>query len=238
MKKAAICLIIIAMVGGFGFAPIVQAKAKLGIVIYKDNPGQQVPTRELVNQWAKDNNVDVDITIGGHANRLTIATTALEGGTGPDLILLADYEPNLFANGLLDVTDLAAKIGKECGGWYPMSEQIGSADGKWNALPIYMYMHMMMYRKDIFESAGAKVPENWDEFRSAMEKVKKANLGLQPFGVSYGRSFDAQLFLISLIVSNGGKILSDDGKSVAFNSPETVKAIKYAVDLLLFEISA
>lgn len=232
MRKVLIGLLVLGMVLVLGLFSYSDAQApKLGIVVYKDNPNQHIPTTELVNRWAKENNVQVDITIGGHANRLTIATTALEGGTGPDIIILADYEPNLFSKGLLDVSDLATKIGEQNGGWYPIAKEIGTADGQWKALPIYIYMHMMLYRKDVLEAVKAKVPQTWDEFRTVLKKIKASKLKIQPFGVAYGRSFDGQQFLISVILSNGGQVLSSDGKKVVFNSPETVKGLKYVISL-------
>jgi multiple sugar transport system substrate-binding protein len=204
---------------------------ELGVVVYQDNPGQHVPTTELVEQWATEKGVKVNITTAGHANRRTIITTALEGGTGPDIIILADYEPHLYAEGLLDLSDLAQKIGQENGGWYPIAEQIGNVQGTWKALPIYIYMHLMMYRRDILQSVGAAVPDTWNDFRDVLQKIKNAGLNIQPFGVSYGRSFDGQQFLISRILSGGGRVLSEDGKKVVFDSPETVAALQYVVDL-------
>lgn len=169
--------------------------------------------------------------MGGHANRLTIATTALEGGTGPDILMLADFEPTLFAKGLLDLSDIAEKIGAQGGGWYPIAKEIGVVDGKWVGLPIYIYMHEMFYRKDVLDSVGAKVPQTWDEFRATLKKIKDSGAKIQPFGVAYGRSFDGAQFLYSVILSNGAQVLSDDGKRIVFNSPETVKSLKYVVDL-------
>ena len=232
MKKVTISLLAVGLFVALGLFPISQAQAaNLGIVVYKDNPMQHEPTIKLVNRWAKENNVDVDITIGGHANRLTLATTALEGGTGPDLLMLADYEPNLFARGLLDVSDIADEIGKKGGGWYPIAREIGTAEGRWKALPIYLYMHEMMYRKDVLEAVGAKVPDTWDEFRTVLKRIKDSDLKIQPFGVAFGRSFDGQQFLISVIMSHGGRVLSDDGTKVVFNSPETVKGLEYVIGL-------
>ena len=207
MRKIGLSLLVLGVILGFAFSSVSQAQApRLGIVVYKDNPNQHIPTTELVNRWAKENNVQVDITIGGHSNRLTINTTALEGGTGPDILMLADFEPNLFSKGLLDLSDIAEKIGAQCGGWFPISKEIGTADGQWKSLPIYIYMHEMMYRKDILQAVGAKVPQTWDEFRAVLKKIKNAKLKIQPFGVAYGRSFDGQQFLISVILSNGGQV--------------------------------
>ena len=67
MKKVAVLLIAIGIIAVLGLSSVSQAQQpKLGIVVYKDNPNQHIPTTELVNRWAKENNVQVDITIGGH----------------------------------------------------------------------------------------------------------------------------------------------------------------------------
>lgn len=232
MRKLAIGLLVLGVVVGLGLsAPASAQQPRIGIEVYKDNPNQHIPTMELVNRWAKENNVQVDITMGGHANRLTLATTALEGGTGPDILMLADFEPTLFAKGLLDLSDIAEKIGAQGGGWYPIAKEIGTVDGKWVALPIYIYMHEMHYRKDVLDSVGAKVPQTWDEFRTVLKKIKDSGAKIQPFGIAYARSFDGAQFLYSVILSNGGQVLSNDGKRIVFNSPETVKSLKYVVDL-------
>ncbi|MEM2385400.1 MAG: extracellular solute-binding protein [Candidatus Bathyarchaeia archaeon] len=204
---------------------------QLGIVVYQDQPGQHVPTIELIKRWARENNVDVQITTITHGTRLVTATTAIEGGTGPDIIMLSNYEPALFAEALLDLSDVAIELGQENGGWFPICEVLGKVAGQWKALPIYAYMHQMMYRRDVLEQLGLPVPETWDEFRSTLLAIKNAGLSIIPFGVSYARSFDGQQFLIGLIMAYGGRVLSEDGSKVVFNSPETVEALKFAAGL-------
>jgi len=205
--------------------------APLQVMIYKDNPGQQVPTEALVKKWAQDNNKKVQISVSDYKVRTTAVTTALEGGTGPDILVLADFEPYQYAKGLLDVTDLANKIAAEDGGWYPISKTIGDVNGTWKALPVYIYSQMLLYRKDLLQKAGVSVPKTWAEFSSALQKLKDAHEGVTPFGISLSRSFDGQQFLTSIILSNGGRVLSPDGSKIAFNSPETVKALSYVIGL-------
>ena len=204
---------------------------KLGVVVYQDNPGQQTPTTELVNQWAKDNGVQVDITTVTHSNRQTVLTTALEAGSGPDLLILSNYDPYLFADGLLDISDLGQKLADENGGWYPIAEHLGKVDGTWRAFPTYVYMHQMLYRKSALDKAGVEVPDTWDQFRAALQALKDSNQDMEPFGVSYGRSFDGQQFLLGILLGYGSQVLSDDGSKVVFDSPETVKGLEYAVQL-------
>ncbi len=222
------------LVLALGAAPAVYAAGhnQLEVVVYRDNPGQHGPTQELVKQWAEENNTTVKITMAGHSTRRTIITTALEGASGPDILIMANFEGFLYGDGLMDISDLAEEIGKANGGWYDISVSMGKIDGVWKALPIYNYPHMMLYRRDMFEAAGVSVPDTWADFRKTLQGLKDSKaVKATPFGISIGRSFDGQQFLVALILSHGGKVLSDDGSKVVFNSPETVAALKYVIDL-------
>lgn len=222
--------LVVSLVVGISLS-LLGANPRIGVVVYQDNPGQHVPTIELINKWAAEKGIEVQITTVTHATRTTVATTALEGATGPDIIVLANFEPALFADALLDVSDLAEELSQANGGWFPICEELGKIAGTWRALPIYAYMHQMMYRRDVLQQVGMDVPQTWDEFRTVLQAIKNAGLGITPFGVSYGRSFDGQQFLIGVIMSYGGRVLNEDGTKVVFNSPETVAGLKYVVDL-------
>ena len=203
---------------------------QLGIVVYRDNPGQHVPTIEIVNQCAEELGVDTEITMITHSNRQTVLTTALEAGTGPDILMLSNYDPYLYQGSLLDLSGLAEQLGEENGGWYPIAEMIGNVDGTWRALPTYIYMHQLLYLKDVFEQAGVEVPDTWEEFRTALQTIKDAGVSVAPFGVAYGRSFDGQQFLLGVLLGYGSEVLNEEGE-VVFNSPETVQGLQYVVDL-------
>lgn len=202
----------------------------VGIVVYRDNPGQHVPTQEIVQQCSADQGITADITMITHSNRQTVLTTALEAGSGPDILMLSNYDPYLFSDSLLDVSEIAAQLGEENGGWYPIAEQIGNVEGTWRALPTYIYMHQLLYLKDAFEQAGVEVPDTWDEYRDALQAIRDSDVDLEPLGVSYGRSFDGQQFLLGILLGYGSQVLDDEG-NVVFNSPETIQGLQYAIDL-------
>jgi len=223
-----LAIVVVSMMGALAVA---EENPEIGIMVYRDNPGQHEPTIELVNQWAKEKGVKVNITIAGHSDRQTVVTTTLEAGSGPDILFFADFEPHLYIDALMDVSDLARDIAEENGGWFPIAEIIGKAGEEWKALPIYIYMHQMIYRKDIIEKAGTEVPQTWEGFRIVLQKIKELDVDIEPFGVAFGRSFDGQQFLISVILANGGRVLSPDGSEVVFDSPETVEALKYVIDI-------
>jgi multiple sugar transport system substrate-binding protein len=211
------------------------AEAPLHIQVYQDNPGQQIPTQALVKEWAAKNNEKVEITVVTNATRLTGVTTALESGAGPDILVLYNVEPQQYSDSLLDLTDIGNELGRENGGWYPIAETYGKVDGKWKMFPVYLLGQMVLYRKDMLADAGVTIPENvsWAQFRQGLVALKsRLPSDVLPFGISMGRSFDGQQFLLARTMAEGGKILSDDGKRIVWNSPESVRALRYMVDLV------
>jgi multiple sugar transport system substrate-binding protein len=208
-----------------------QGRPQLGVMVLKDQPGQDVPTIQLINAWASQRNVDVKTTTVTFSVLDTTTATSLQGHAGPDVVILSNYGAYLYSDALLDVSDLADNLGRTNGGWYPIAERLAVVDGAWRCLPVYMYMHMFFYREDVFEKARVAVPATWDEFRTALQKIKRANTGVAPFGIAYGRSFDGQQFLLGVLWGLGGDVLSPDGKKVVLNSPKTVEALEYVVSL-------
>src|SRR5215468_2083958 len=62
-------------------------------------------------------------------------TAAMQSGAGPDIMHMLHNWPHLYANGLLDVSDLAEWQSKEQGPFYAQSETYVKVGGKFMALP-------------------------------------------------------------------------------------------------------
>src|SRR5881396_1736471 len=45
-------------------------------------------------------------------------TAAVQSGSGPDIVIVANNHPLLYENALVDVSDVAEEIGGKQGGWY------------------------------------------------------------------------------------------------------------------------
>jgi multiple sugar transport system substrate-binding protein len=200
-------------------------------MLLKDNPGQDVPTQAQVQDWAKQNNVDVDIQVITLGNLQAKVTPTMESGSGPDVMVLQGYGPRLYSDSLLDVSDVAKEIDQKNGGFFDIAKDVGNIDGQWKAIPAYFYMHQVLYRKDVLEKVGEKAPQTWEDFARVAKKIKDAKLGVAPFGVAYGTSDDGNQFVQGVLWSYGSKMISADGKTVTFDSPETVAGLKFVVDL-------
>ncbi len=86
----------------------------------------------------------------------------------------------------------------------------------------------LLYNKKVFDAAGVAYPTNdwtWDDLRTAAKKLTDPSKNTYGLGFSVSGSEDTTWHFWPLLWQNGGKILSDDGQSATFNSPEGVKAL-------------
>jgi ABC-type glycerol-3-phosphate transport system substrate-binding protein len=157
-------------------------------------------------------------------------TSGIQSGSGADIIMAFGNWPQLYAESVTDVADLAEEIGKQQGGYYDVSRQVATVGNKWIGVPWAAGGGLMAYRASWFEEVGSKgFPGTWEEFREAGKKLKAKG---RPIGQTAGHTFgDAPGWWYPFLWSWGGKEVEADGKTVVLNSKETVESIKYAVAL-------
>ncbi|WP_334075602.1 MULTISPECIES: ABC transporter substrate-binding protein [Paenibacillus] len=99
----------------------------------------------------------------------------------------------------------------------------GQVDGKQYFLPMYGTTQVMYYRKDKFEKAGVK-PEDiktWEDLAEAAKAMTEKSGGKTTV---YGwEPMWGEGNMIDAVLSKGGRILSEDGKTVLIDSPEWVE---------------
>jgi ABC-type glycerol-3-phosphate transport system substrate-binding protein len=158
-------------------------------------------------------------------------TSAIQSGSGPDIIMALNNWPQLYAASLADVSDLAEELGKAGGGYYDICKTVGMYGGKWIGVPWCVGGGLVAYRKSWLAEAGSPdgFPKTWDEYRTVGKKLKAAG---HPYGQTAGHTFgDAPGWWYPYLWSWGGKEVEADGKTVAINTKETVESVKFAVPL-------
>ena len=157
-------------------------------------------------------------------------TSAIQSGSGADIIMAISNWPQLYGDSLADASDVAEEIGKAQGGYYDVSKQVATVGNKWIGVPWTAGGGLISWRKSWFEEVGHdKFPETWDTFRDAGKKLKAKG---RPIGQTAGHTFgDAPGWWYPFLWSWGGKEVEADGKTVVLNSKETVELIKFAVAL-------
>jgi len=156
------------------------------------------------------------------------ATASIQSGSGPDIILLLNNYPHLYASAGVDVSALAEEVAKAQGGIYAPAVRLNKVGGKWVSMPWSLVPALIAYRKSWFEEVGAKTfPKTWQEYHAVGKKLKAAK---RPIGQTLGNTFgDAPTFTYPLLWSFGGQEVDAKGK-VALNSKSTLASVKFMVE--------
>ena len=153
-------------------------------------------------------------------------TSAIQSGSGPDIICGLNNWPQLYAESVANVDDVADAIGKAQGGFYTESRVVANNGKKWLGVPWCVLGAMIVYRKSWFAEVGyAKFPETWEDYRAAGKKLKAKG---RPIGQTLGHTFgDAPTFTYPYLWSWGGKEVEANGKKVVLNSKATIESVKF-----------
>src|SRR5438045_5720008 len=185
----------------------------------------QLLRKELIPEGEKVLGIKINLeTVNGNELRPRIAAH-IQAGAGPDLVMLFNDHPQLYAASLVDMSDVAEAVGKADGGYYPLVKS-NSNDGKnWIYMPWTIVGGMIAYRKSWFEEVGSpEFPDTWEKYRDVGAKLKAKGL---PLGQTLGHTFgDAPTFTYPYLWSWGGKEVEADGK-VVINSKETLESVKF-----------
>ena len=190
----------------------------------------QLLKNQIVQECKKATGINLKVETVNANDLQSRITSAIQSGAGADIIMALGNWPQLYAESLADVSDLADEIGKAQGGYYDICKRVATVGDKWICLPWTVGGGLVAYRKSWFQEVGHdKFPANWDTYRDAGRKLKAKG---RPYGQTAGHTFgDAPGWWYPYLWSWGGKEVEADGKTVVLNSKETVESIKYAVAL-------
>ena len=190
----------------------------------------QLLRREIAGECEKALGVKLNVeTINANDIQARI-TSAIQSGSGPDIVCALNNWPQLYTESVTDVGDVADELGKAQGGFYETSKLVANDGRKWVAVPWSIVSLQIAYRKSWFEEVGfggGKFPQTWEEYREAGKKLKAKS---RPIGQTLGHTFgDAPAFSYPYLWSWGGKEVEADGKTVVLNSKETIESVKFMV---------
>jgi sorbitol/mannitol transport system substrate-binding protein len=107
-----------------------------------------------------------------------------------------------------------------------------SADGKLYAVPFYGESSFLMYRKDLFQQAGLKMPDRptWTQVAEFARKLKtRDRAGICLRGLP---GWGEQLAPLDTVINTFGGRWYDDDWNAQLTSPATAKAVKFYLDLI------
>ncbi|HUQ41786.1 MAG TPA: substrate-binding domain-containing protein [Candidatus Limnocylindrales bacterium] len=181
--------------------------------------------------WGSKNGVTVKIDRIPQADLPARFATEVASKSGHDLVAhFANGLPALFTDSLVDITDIADRAATKYGGWLPAGEAIGKVKGKWYGYPDFLVPFLSAWRTDLWKAAGFTKDhlETWEDLIAMAPKLKAAG---NPVGTAVSQTSDSEHTWRSLMWSHGAYEFSQDGKTIAIDSPETRSVLNMAKTL-------
>ena len=167
------------------------------------------------------------------SNEMTARVQAdVVAGRTPDLaqIVFRDLDYVASSLGAKAFEDIASPAERKTAfdGMVANGLDLGKVRGKTYGLAYTFSTPVLFYNADLFRQAGLdpdKPPLTWDDVDRAAVAIKTKTGKNGFFGGIYGPA-DGTFVYQSIIMSNGGRALSTDGKRVTFDEAPAVEAVK------------
>ena len=187
--------------------------------------------RENTAKFTKATGVEVRADFVSWEDLRPQTAVAANTGAGPDVIIGFGSDPQIYANKLVPMDDLAGYLAAKYGGWYQLAELYGTKWGTrhWLSIPMGGSGAASVYRKSWVKAAGYdKIPNDLNDFLKLCAALKKTG---HPAGFALGHAVgDANGFANWLLWTHGAALTDEKGK-VALDSTATINALKYSREL-------
>jgi multiple sugar transport system substrate-binding protein len=187
--------------------------------------------RENTAKFTRETGVDVRVDFVGWEDIRAQTGVAANTGAGPDVVVGWGDDPHIYADRVLELTDLAEYLGARYGGWMSLSEIYGKRvrTNNWIGIPMGGSTGPVVYRISALREAGFdRVPEDHAGFLRLMQALKRIN---KPGGFALGNAVgDGNGTAQWLLWSHNGALADEDGR-VAVNSREAIASLNYIREL-------
>jgi len=178
----------------------------------------------FVKKWGEQNGVKVRIDRIPHLDLPSRFAAEFAAGAGHDLIyFVGTILTALYHRNLVDLTDVANRIGTKFGGWIPAATPISVVEGRWHALPDFYIVAPMLWRRDLFEQERLPPPDTWEQARVAARTLKAKG---HPTGIAFSHCNDANLFLRAFLFSHGAREADESGQNILIDSKEMREGLR------------
>ena len=205
-------------------APLMAQERELKLLTWSHFvPTSDAELKRQLEEFGAMTGVKVRMDRVAHLQLPAIMASEVQGQKGHDMTIAADANPHLYSKHLINLDDLHDKIGRRAGGY--SNTIVGKGrDGHYRALPWYFITGPLALRTDLIAELGENLPDTWEDVHRIGKKLKAKG---HPVGFPLSHGADANGSMRAIIWSWGGKLVEDDSKTVAFNSKETVEALKF-----------
>src|ERR1700761_9383395 len=223
-----------ALVGAAALLVSVPSVAETALTIATVNNGDMIRMQGLTSDFsAKNPDITVKwVTLEENVLRQKVTTDIATKGGQYDVLTIGTYEVPIWAkqgwlvalDGLgsdYDVSDLLPAIR---GGL--------SVDGKLYAAPFYGESSYVMYRKDLMDKAGLKMPDapTWDFIRQAADKMTDRANGINGICLRGKAGWGENMAFLTAMSNSFGARWVDEKWKPQLHQPEWKDTLQFYVD--------
>lgn len=203
-------------------------------------PWNEELTRQSKVYVEENPSVEINYTTYPGGELVTKYTTAMLAGTGPTIVgAHAQMSPNFIAGGWIAEApgEVVADIKDR---FYPVCLDGATFKGKVYGYNQHIGDHLPIANVKVFEDTKQSYPTTWEELVGLADKIEKKEgdklvLAVGNFGIQGETLFTGWG---SMMRSYGGKLLSDDLKTAAFNTDQVKTVTKSWLRLVHPEMGA
>lgn len=191
---------------------------------------QEAAMKAVAEAFTAENpNVTIKLVTTPYKEYFTKLQTSVSGGAAPDVFWMNGPNFQLYAsNGVIAPLD-DADIDK---GDYPEGlVDLYTLDGTLYGAPKDFDTIGLWYNKELFDAAGVDYPSadwTWDDLKDAAAKLTDPAKG--QFGIAASQA--GQEYYYNSIAQAGGEVISADGSTSGYGTPEALAGIELWTDLI------
>lgn len=221
-------------------SPAAFAQEKVKLELLHGWSGFREPmVQEMIDEFMREYPwIEVEARLVPHGELDDQFLLTYAAGMAPDVVMLTTKHVIAFADqgALVDLTPYIERDGIDWEIWVPSELEGGQWKGGTYGLPIRTggeAGNILYYNKRLFAEAGLpsdSAPATWDDLMSYAKKLVRYDnenrIVLNPINdLTQGASAQATL---NWIYSGGASLLSDDMRTIAFNSQAAADAMSFA----------
>jgi sorbitol/mannitol transport system substrate-binding protein len=206
------------------------------ITIATVNNGDMIRMQKLADDFTKKNpDIQLNwVTLEENVLRERVTTDIATKGGQYDIVTIGNYEVPIWAK--QDWLLALDKLGPD----YDVDDLLPAirggltVDGKLYAAPFYGESAMIMYRTDLFEKAGLKMPEkpSWDFIGDAARKITDRAAGINGICLRGKAGWGENMALLTAMDNSFGGRWFDEKWQPQFDQPEWKKTMDFYVKLM------
>jgi len=229
-------IVIGALLGAASILAIGQAAAATKLTIATVNNGDMVRMQSLTDDFkAKNPDIDLEwVTLEENTLRQKVTTDIATKAGQFDVLTIGTYEVPIWAKKgwLVPLDNLGANY--DVDDLLPPIRAGLSLDGKLYAAPFYGESSMVMYRTDLFDKAGLKMPEQptWDFIADAAKKITDKDNGVYGICLRGKAGWGENMAFLTAMSNSFGARWFDEKWQPQFDQPEWKNTLDFYVNLM------